>query len=317
MPLSHLRKRGGKLLNLFFRSERVSVSVGDEEQATPKIVSPRSEPGSIRIKEKPQSKKPSLGRSVPVPALVPEVLKTFLMLGKGVAIEYNKVQQSRREESIRNSRSSIGRKRINEFPYLGSRDRTSSNRDPCSRLGSIYPSIRPLSSYKSVCPTGFYGCVLLPSILCEERLPLILVHWNKAVPTRPFRKLIEGKTPDSVFPASRIKHQQGIEIEHEDQGWSPGLLLKLEEQRRRNQIRALLRTSMRLTILSSGCFLGSRNKDKDSYSEKKTTHSTSELRADLYLGCGVQFYFPSVLAALNLKIASHYLTTREARKPYP
>lgn len=32
---------------------------------------------------------------------------------------------------------------------------------------------------------------------------------------------------------------------------------------------------------------------------------------------GVQFYFPSVLAALNLKIASHYLTTREARKPYP
>lgn len=45
MPLSHLRKRGGKLLNLFFRSERVSVSVGDEEQATPKIVSPRSEPG--------------------------------------------------------------------------------------------------------------------------------------------------------------------------------------------------------------------------------------------------------------------------------
>lgn len=36
MPLSHLRKRGGKLLNLFFRSERVSVSVGDEEQATRK-----------------------------------------------------------------------------------------------------------------------------------------------------------------------------------------------------------------------------------------------------------------------------------------
>lgn len=30
---------------------------------------------------------------------------------------------------------------------------------------------------------------------------------------------------------------------------------------------------------------------------------------------GVQFYFPSVLAALNLKIASHYLTTRG--KPYP
>lgn len=175
---------------------------------------------------------------------------------------------------------------------------------------------------------------------------------------------------------------------------------------------------MRLTILSSGCFLGSRNKDKDSYSEKKTTHSTSELRADLYLGwgqtparypsiyllvslsrvsrlkllagfethvdetnstsrlmwlaslynftyltegtrprktcsslltdllkmvsnlliakckkavcnlffayflfsVGVQFDFPSVLAALNLEIgksASHYLTTREARKPYP
>lgn len=171
---------------------------------------------------------------------------------------------------------------------------------------------------------------------------------------------------------------------------------------------------MRLTILSSGCFLGSRNKDKDSYSEKKTTHSTSELRSwaqsrsllrlrldssplSLYLlvslsrvsrlkllarfetqgivdethstsrlmwlaslynftyltegtrprkTCsslltdllklvsllqnakklfatsffaylGVQFYFPSVLAALNLKIASHYLTTREARKPYP
>ncbi|KAK8492033.1 hypothetical protein V6N11_014156 [Hibiscus sabdariffa] len=53
------------------------------------------------------------------------------------AIEYNQVQQSRREESICNSRSSIGRKRINEFPYLGSRDRTSSNRDQCSRLGSI------------------------------------------------------------------------------------------------------------------------------------------------------------------------------------
>ncbi|KAK8539586.1 hypothetical protein V6N13_034878 [Hibiscus sabdariffa] len=35
------------------------------------------------------------------------------------AIEYNQVQQSRREESICNSRSSIGRKRINEFPYLG------------------------------------------------------------------------------------------------------------------------------------------------------------------------------------------------------
>ncbi|CAJ1964314.1 unnamed protein product [Sphenostylis stenocarpa] len=52
------------------------------------------------------------------------------MLGKGVAIEYNQVQQSRREELICNSRSSIGRKRINEFPYLGSRDRTSSNRDP-------------------------------------------------------------------------------------------------------------------------------------------------------------------------------------------
>ena len=68
---------------------------------------------------------------------MPEVLKTFLMLGKGVAIEYNKVQQSRREELICNSRSSIGRKRINEFPYLGSRDRTSSNRDPCSRLGSM------------------------------------------------------------------------------------------------------------------------------------------------------------------------------------
>ncbi|KAI9188508.1 hypothetical protein LWI28_002045 [Acer negundo] len=185
-------------------------------------------------KEKKESK--FLGRSVPVPALVPEVLKTFLMLRKGVAIEYNKVQQSRREESIRNSRSSIGRKRINEFPYLGSRDRTSCNKDQCSRLGSI--------------------------------------------------KLIEGKTPDSIFPASRIKHQQGIKIEHEDQGWSPGLLLKLEEQRRRNQIRALLRTSMRLTILSSGCFLGSRNKDKDSYSEKKTTHLTSEFRADLYLGCG-------------------------------
>ncbi|GMN41745.1 hypothetical protein TIFTF001_010967 [Ficus carica] len=37
-------------------------------------------------------------RSVPVSALVPEVFKTFLMLGKGVAIEYNQVQQSRREE---------------------------------------------------------------------------------------------------------------------------------------------------------------------------------------------------------------------------
>lgn len=179
---------------------------------------------------------------------------------------------------------------------------------------------------------------------------------------------------------------------------------------------------MRLTILSSGCFLflGSRNKDKDSYSEKKTTPSTSELRADLYLGwgqtparypsiyllvslsrvsrlkllagfetqgivdetnstsrlmwlaslynftyltegtrprktcsslltdllkmvsnlliakckkavcilffayflfsVGVQFYFPSVLAAFHPEIgksASHYLTTREARKPYP
>lgn len=26
-----------------------------------------------------------------------------------------------------------------------------------------YPSIRPLSSYKSVCPTGFYGCCFLLS----------------------------------------------------------------------------------------------------------------------------------------------------------
>ncbi|KAK7356742.1 hypothetical protein VNO80_16017 [Phaseolus coccineus] len=56
---------------------------------------------------------------------------------KGVAIEYNQVQQSRWEEFICNSRSSIGLKSINEFPYLGSRDRTSSNRDPCSRLGSM------------------------------------------------------------------------------------------------------------------------------------------------------------------------------------
>lgn len=72
---------------------------------------------------------------------MPEVFKTFLMLGKGVAIEYNQVQQKLfhvfREELICNSRSSIGRKRINEFPYLGSRDRTSSNRDQCSRLGSM------------------------------------------------------------------------------------------------------------------------------------------------------------------------------------
>ncbi|KAK8499089.1 hypothetical protein V6N12_075939 [Hibiscus sabdariffa] len=37
------------------------------------------------------------------------------------AIEYNQVQQSRREESICNSRSSIGRKRINEFPKLRTR----------------------------------------------------------------------------------------------------------------------------------------------------------------------------------------------------
>ena len=32
--------------------------------------------------------------------VVPEVFKTFLMLGKGVAIEYNKVQQFRREELL-------------------------------------------------------------------------------------------------------------------------------------------------------------------------------------------------------------------------
>ncbi|CAI8592968.1 unnamed protein product [Vicia faba] len=65
--------------------------------------------------------------------VVPEVFKTFLMRSS----EYNQVKQSRREELICNSRSSIGRKCINEFPYLGSRDRTSSNRDQCSRLGSI------------------------------------------------------------------------------------------------------------------------------------------------------------------------------------
>ncbi|KAK2644897.1 hypothetical protein Ddye_020092 [Dipteronia dyeriana] len=39
---------------------------------------------------------------------------------------------------------------------------------------------------------------------------------------------------DGNIPVSTIKHQQGIEIEHEDQGWSPSLLLKLEQQRRRN-----------------------------------------------------------------------------------
>ncbi|GER47770.1 AMP-binding enzyme [Striga asiatica] len=112
---------------------------------------------------------------------------------------------------------------------------------------------------------------------------------------------------------------------------------------------------MRLTILSSGCFLGSRVDTPAPYLKVSLsrvsrlkllagfetqgivdeTNSTSRLMwlASLYnftyltegtrprktCSIGVQFYFPSVLAALNLEIgksASHYLTTREARKPY-
>ncbi|KAK7373341.1 hypothetical protein VNO80_06744 [Phaseolus coccineus] len=126
---------------------------------------------------------------------------------KGVAIEYNQVQQSRQEEFICNSRSSIGRKRINEFPYLGSRDRTSSNRDPCSRLGSIFNSQSISTEWRKVMQAGVHLQLLVGAVGMERKMNSSVGlgrRWRHRWGTLGRLSAFSLPTRDLVHPLKRI-----------------------------------------------------------------------------------------------------------------